>query len=159
QTQSVSATAYIVNYAGTFMRDVDTMRTGLNPSETVLTPSNVNSTQFGKLFSYNIDGVSDATPLYVPNVSIPGQGFHNVVFVATEHDSVYAFDADGLSTNPLWHVSLLNPAAGITSIPSPDTDNGSFCCDLLPEVGITSTPVVDPATGTLYVVAATKEIS
>ena len=92
--QSVNATAYVSNYPGTYTRDFDKLRTGLNPSETVLTPTNVNAVQFGKLFSNAIDGTADASPLYVPSVNISGV-LHNVVYVATEHDSVYAFDADG----------------------------------------------------------------
>jgi hypothetical protein len=153
QFQSSIATVYISNYQGTFTRDVDTLRTGLNGHETVLTPANVNAGQFGKLFSYAIDGVSDASPLYVPNVNIPGLGIHNVVYVATEHDSVYAFDADGLSTNPLWQVNFLG--SGVTTVPPDDTT----CSDITPEIGITGSPVIDPATNTLYVVAKTKEIS
>ena len=154
--QTASATVYVTNYPGTFMRDVDKLRTGLNPNETVLTPANVNSTQFGKLFSYSIDGTADASPLYVPNLNIPGQGFHNVVFVATEHDSVYAFDADGLQTTPLWQDSFIDPANGITVVPPNDTGE---CCDISPEIGITGTPVIDPNTNTLYVVVKTKEVS
>src|SRR5205823_652996 len=96
--------------------------------------------------------------LYVANVNVAGQGFHNVAYVATEHDSVYAFDADGLTPAPLWHVSFINPAAGITTIPAADTDPTTNCCDLEPEVGVTSTPVIDPLTATIYVVAATKEV-
>ena len=75
----------------------DNLRTGQNPSEIALSTANVNQSQFGKLFSYTTDGFSYASPLYVANVNIPGQGFHNVVYVATERDSVFAFDADGLS--------------------------------------------------------------
>jgi hypothetical protein len=157
-SQSATSTVYISNYPGTFTRDIDNLRTGLNANEPILTPANVNVNLFGKLASYSIEGTSDATPLYVANVNIPGKGYHNVVYVATEHDSVYAFDADGLTNTPLWSVSLINPAAGITSIPATDTDTGGNCCDLSPEVGITSTPVIDPGTGTIYVVAATKEI-
>jgi len=158
QSLSVNATVYITNYPGTFMRDVDAFRTGQNLAETLLTPANVNAPQFGRLFSYAIDGVSDASPLYVANVNIPGQGFHNMVFVATEHDSVYAFDAEGLVSGPLWKVSFINPAAGITTITPADTGD---CCpsDMPFESGITGTPVIDPATGTLYVVAITKEVS
>jgi hypothetical protein len=91
-------------------------------------------------------------------VSIPGQGFHNVVYLATEHDSVYAFDADGLSPNPLWKVSFINPAAGVTTITPSDTGD---CCpsDMPIESGITGTPVIDQTAGILYVVAVTKEVS
>src|SRR5205823_11711644 len=111
---SSSATVYVSTYPGTFTRDISQTRIGLNANETVLTPANVNSARFGKLYNYPIDGTADASPLYVANVTIPGQGAHNVIYVATEHDSVYAFDADGLQTTPLWHVSFINPAAGTT---------------------------------------------
>jgi nitrogen fixation protein FixH len=150
---TANATVNVTNYPGTFTRDVDKLRTGLNPNETVLTPTNVNSTRFGKLFSYSIDGTSDASPLYVPSVAISGQGVHNVVYVATEHDSVYAFDADGLQTNPLWHDSFVN-GSSVTVVPPGDTGE---CCDISPEIGITGSPVIDPATNTLYVVVKTKE--
>lgn len=131
----------------------DVARTGQNLHETILTTKNVNTKQFGKLFSYPIEGQAYAQPLYVPNVSIPGQGTHNVVYVATEHDQVYAFDADGLTTKPLWHDSFIDPARGITTV----STKNSFCPSIRPEVGITSTPVIDPASGTLYVSAETDE--
>jgi hypothetical protein len=156
---AANATVYLVNWTGTFTRDVDTLRTGLNPNEVVLTPSNVNSTTFGKVFSYPIDGHADASPLYVPNVNIGGH-LHNVVYVATEHDSVFAFDADGTQTTPLWQVSFINPSTGITTVPALDVGGCSNnVCDIGPEIGITGTPVIDPSTNTLYVVAKTKEVN
>jgi hypothetical protein len=94
----------------------DNMRSGLNPHETNLMPANVNVTTFGKLFSYPVDGYLYAEPLYVSQLAIPGQGAHNVVYVASEHDSVYAFDADGLVPLPLWHKSFIDPANGITTV-------------------------------------------
>ena len=154
--QSVNATVYVSNYPGTFTRDIDKLRTGLNPNEIVLTPANVNSNQFGKLFSYPLDGTADASPLYVASVNIPGSGLHNVVYVATEHDSVYAFDADGRQAAPLWRRSFINPANGINPVPPGDTGE---CCDISPEIGITGTPVIDPSTNTLFVVVKTKEVT
>ena len=99
----------------------DNARSGANVNETILTPSNVNKNQFGALFNYPIDYLALAQPLYVPNVNIPGKGTHNVVYVATMADSVYAFDADsnaGSNATPLWWVNFTNPAIygpGITT--------------------------------------------
>ena len=155
QSLSANATAHISNYSGMFTFHNDNMRTGQNLSEIVLKPSNVNSSTFGKLFSIPLDGVALASPLYVVNIPIPSQGTHNVVYVATEHDSVYAFDANG-SPTPLWKKSFIDPANGITTIPAADTGE---CCDIAPEIGITSTPVIDKNTNTIYVLAKTKEVS
>lgn len=130
----------------------DNARTGQNLNETILKPSNVNAKTFGKLFIASVDGKVDAQPLYMSNVTIPGQGMHNVLFVATEHDSVYALDANTGRT--LWHVSLLKSA----ETPS---DNRN-CGQVTPEIGITATPVIDPkigSHGTIYVVAMTKDAS
>src|SRR5207244_7947359 len=87
----------------------DNSRTGQNLKETILTLSNVNSTHFGKRFTRSVNGWIFAQPLYVPNVTIPGKGTHNVVYVATETDNVYAFDADGITTTPLWRRNFTNP--------------------------------------------------
>ena len=131
----------------------DLARTGQNLYETILTPSRVTSGQFGPLFSALVDGQVYAQPLYMQSLNIPGKGLHNVVFVATEHDGVYAFDADRKADAPLWYVNFTNPALGITTAPA-----DSLACSVIsPEVGITGTPVIDPATGTLYVVAMTLE--
>src|SRR5208282_4932212 len=136
----LSVTSHTGNgFAGVFTQHNDNSRTGQNLNETVLTPSLVgNTATFGKKFSQPVDGFIYAQPLYVPNVSIAG-GTHNVVYVATEGDSVYAFDADsnaGGNAAPLWHASLLGP--GETTVSSA---NDIGCTDLVPQVGITSTPV------------------
>jgi hypothetical protein len=128
----------------------DNARTGQNLSETILTPSNVNSSSFGKLFVITVDGKVDAQPLYLTQVSIPNQGMHNVLYVATEHASVYGLDAD--TGKALWQVSML--AAGETT----SDDHG--CSQITPEIGVTSTPVIDPKAGphgTIYVVAMSKD--
>ena len=136
----------------------DSANTGQNLAETVLTPSNVNSTQFGKEFSVSLDGYVYAQPLYMEDVTTTAgtdPGLHNVVFVATEHDSVYAIDAN--SGTVLWQNSfLLSGLPGASSIiPVPASDIGVN--DLRPEIGITGTPVIDTDTNTLYAVARTKE--
>jgi Bacterial Ig-like domain (group 1) len=134
----------------------DNSRDGQNTSETLLTTTNVNSASFGKLFSYSVDGFVAAQPLYMPNVQIGGNT-HNVVFVATQHDSVFAFDADGHNGSaPLWQVSLINPAQGITSIPI--NEQGCNGVTGYPEMGIQGTPVIDPIGNTMYVVAKTKTL-
>lgn len=127
----------------------DVARIGQNLKETVLTPGTVNSANFGKLFTISTDGKVDAEPLYLSNFSIGGTS-HNVLYVASEHDSVYAFDAD--TGTSLWHVSML-PAGESTS----DTHG---CGQVVPEIGITSTPVIDRKAGphgTVYVVAMSKD--
>jgi hypothetical protein len=131
----------------------DNQRTGQNVGETLLTPENVNSTGFGKVFSYPVDGAIYGEPLYVANLQI--QGVRNVVYVVTQHDSVYAFDADNKAPGLLWHVGFVDPTANITSVPC--ADEPSACTFMGTEIGISSTPVIDIATRTLYVCAFTKE--
>jgi hypothetical protein len=131
----------------------DNSRTGQNLNETTLTPANVNQNSFGQLFSANVDGYVVGQPLYLQNVAVPNLGMHNVVYVATLHDSVYAFDADTGAL--LWQVSFINPAMGITSVPVSDT--GCAGVTKFTEHGVVGTGVIDPNSGTLYLVAKTKE--
>ena len=154
-TQSATSHVVITNFGGAFTYQYDNARTGQNLQETVLTTGNVNPAQFGKLFSYPADGQIYAEPLYVPNVSIPGNGSHNVIFVATENDSVYAFDADGLSSVPLWHTNFAYPPTGYTPIPCGDTGD----CTITPQIGITSTPVIDPTNNVLFVHTQAKDVT
>jgi hypothetical protein len=130
----------------------NTARTGLNSAETALTLSNVNSASFGRLFTLTLDGRVDAEPLYLSAVPIPGSGTHNLLIVATEHDSVYAFDADTGSL--IWHVSTLE--SGET------TSDDRGCSQVSPEIGITSTPAIQRPTGSngvIYAVAMSKDSS
>src|SRR3984957_10299643 len=129
----------------------DLSRSGQNPSESRLTLTNVTSSSFGLLRNLPVDGKVDAQPLYVSRLSVSGSQ-HNVVFAATEHDSVYAFDADTGSV--LWHVSLLESGEALS--------DPHGCSQVTPEIGVTSTPVIDRsagAHGTLYVVAMSKDAS
>ena len=135
----------------------DIGRTGLNPTETVLTPTNVSAAgSFGKLYTVPLDGRTFTQPLYVPSLTING-ATHNVAFVGTTHDSVYALDTQANGA-VLWKASLLDSAHGAAAgaIPDPQSDTG--CGDVdNPEYGITGTPVIDASTGTLYVVSLTLE--
>jgi len=130
----------------------DNLRTGANTNETTLTPANVNSTEFGQLGAFKVDGKVDAQPLYLSNVSIPGIGTRNVLYVVTEHGSVFAFDADsvrGGTPKTLWMTSTQSPG----EIPSDDRG----CDQVTPEIGITSTPVIDRGRGAIYLVAVSKD--
>ncbi|HTC14573.1 MAG TPA: hypothetical protein VK695_02100, partial [Steroidobacteraceae bacterium] len=128
----------------------DAGRTSQNLNEATLTTASVSVATFGKVYTFPVDGQVYAQPLYKSNLTIAGKGTFNVVFVATEHSSVYAFDAD--AATPIWHRSFINPATGLTSRPT----NASLE-DINPEVSITSTPVIDPTSNTLYVVAQTVQ--
>jgi hypothetical protein len=129
----------------------DNSRTGATLVEKLLTPQNVNANQFGKLGAFRVDGAVYAQPLFIPSLDIPGKGKHDVLFIATEHDSVYAFDAGRPNDPPLWQVSLLDKKLGSL----PVSARAAQCPFIRPEIGITSTPVIDLKTGTLYVLART----
>ncbi len=154
-TKSAQASVTVA-YQGMLTYRNDLGRTGQNLSETTLTPANVNFAKFGKLISYSVDDAIYTQPLYVASVTIPNQGVHNVIYVATAHDSVYAFDADGKTPGPLWQVSFINPAAGVNTVSQTSVATTGFPGG---EIGILGTPVIDPAGGTIYVVAYTNESS
>ncbi|MGA2103321.1 MAG: immunoglobulin domain-containing protein [Candidatus Sulfotelmatobacter sp.] len=151
---SNAATLTINQVAGT-TTDVltyhnDIARTGQNLTETTLTSSNVNSAKFGKLGFYSVDGLVDAEPLYASSVSVPTKGTHNLLIVPTENDSVYAFDADSGAT--IWQITTLKTGESAS-------DDRS-CGQVSPEIGVTSTPVIDRAqgpNGAVYVVAMSKD--
>jgi len=149
-----TATVYLVGLAGVYTNKNDNARSGQNLQETVLTAQNVNVSTFGRLFSFPIDGAEVAQPLYVANVYVPSPlngsaGYHNVVYFATEHDSVFAYDADGKVQGPLWQDSFIDPPS-VVPVPG-------VCINATGEWGVTPTPVIDPNTNTMYVEARTLE--
>jgi len=148
--QSASATIGVTDLTGVTTYHNNLSRDGTNTREYALTTSNVNSSTFGKLFSCSVDAEVYAQPLWVPNLSIGG-GTHNVIFVATQNDTVYAFDADASPCLQYWRKSFLS--AGVTAVPFGDTGSS----EINTIIGITGTPVIDLASQTLYVVAKTKE--
>jgi hypothetical protein len=161
-SKTATATIGVTNLTGVTTYLYGNARQGANTQEYALTTSGVtavNSNNFGKLFSCTVDAPIYAEPLWVAQMTISG-GTHNVVFVATEHDSVYAFDADASPCTQLWQASLIDTAHGAAS--STETwvtsiDNN--CTDLVPDIGIVGTPVIDPNTQTLYVVSKSKNAS
>src|SRR5580658_1755372 len=159
-TKSATATIGVTDLPGVFTYRNDGTRTSINSQEYLLTPSNVNTSSFGKLFSCAVDESVYAQPLWVPNVAIGG-GVHNIVIVATQNDSVYVFDADngsGTTCTQYWKASLLTSAygAGSGATPIPPAATGETG-DIPTEIGITSTPVIDPTTNYLYLVSNTEE--
>lgn len=150
-----SAQVEVTDFAGMLTWRNDNLRSGVNNKELALSPATVNSAKFGKLFSCAVDGFAYAQPLYMPNVLIPGSGTHNVVFVATENDSVFAFDADSNPCVQLWQTSLIPP--GSQAVPMPNTDLA--ISDIVPYVGITGTPVISASASLLYVSAETSTIA
>jgi hypothetical protein len=159
-SKSASATIGVTNLASVSTYHNNLSRDGTNTREFALTTSSVTPTTFGKLFSCPVDGAVYAQPLWVPNVTIGG-GTHNVIFVATEHDSVYAFDADGAATcTQYWQASLLDAAHGAGTGAAPvNPGDTSELGDISGEIGITGTPVIDTISKALYVVSKTKESS
>ncbi|MGC2331271.1 MAG: hypothetical protein WA581_07455, partial [Candidatus Acidiferrales bacterium] len=157
-TESAAATIGVTDLKGVYSYHNDLARDGVNAQEYVLTTSNVNTSTFGKRFSCTVDGAVYAQPLWVANLTINGAQ-HNVVFVATEHDSLFAFDADANPCVQLWSVSLIDTNhganSGETTVPAGTSGNlvGQGYGDITPEVGVTGTPVIDPSTNTLYVVS------
>ncbi len=165
---SATATVAVTAFSGTFSWRNDASLTGENRQELALTPVTITGGQFGKLFACPVDGDVYAQPLYFANANVTaGAIHHNIVYVATEHDSVYAFDADANPCQQIWQANFVNvlggAVQGISTVPACQTitttcaSNDVSSTDIVPEIGITGTPVIDPASGTLYVVAATKE--
>jgi hypothetical protein len=150
---SASSMIAVTDLTGVLTYHYDPGRSGQNLQEYALTPSTVNPSTFGPLFTCSVQGYVYAAPLYLANFNLGGKT-RNVVFIATEHDIVYAFDADSPSCVQLWSTSFLS--SGVTTVPAADTGAGTPS-DLTPEIGITSTPVIDPSSNTLYVEAKTKE--
>lgn len=148
---AVALVALVPAIAQVTTSQYDNTRTGATLGEKILTPQNVNVRQFGKLGAFKVDGPVYAQPLFLPSVEIPGKGMHDVLYVATEHDSVYAFDANRPGDPPLWHRNFVDKARGMRVV----SEDMVGCPFIRPDVGITSTPVIDRKTGTLYVLART----
>jgi hypothetical protein len=157
-TKSASNSIGVTDLSGVLTYHNNLSRDGTNIHEFALTPSSVNVSSFGKLFSCQADGAIYAQPLWVPNLTVAGSS-HNVIIVGTQHESLYAFDADAAPCKMLWHANLIDSAhggtSGETSVPSAGAGAlvGNGFGDISPEVGITGTPVIDPTTNTLYVVS------
>jgi hypothetical protein len=154
-TKSRSATIKITDLPGVFTYHNNRSRDGTNTHEYALSPRTVSQATFGKRLSCTLDGAAYTQPLWMPHVSIGGT-MHNLVFVGTEHDTAYAFDADHIPCLKIWHVNLLDNAHGGTAetpVPAPDVEPYLV---IQPEIGITGTPVIDPASKTLYIVSTSE---
>jgi len=161
-TDSIQFTTWPTNaatmFAAVLTHHNDNARTGANLDEHILTAKNVNTNQFGLVFSRSVDDQVYAQPLVMTNVSIPGRGTRNLLIVATVNDSVYGFDADDASLSvPYWHASLLGSNAVAPRNSDMTGACGGFYQDFSGKIGIVGTPVIDSSTGTMYVVARTKE--
>jgi hypothetical protein len=156
-SSSASATISVTALPGVLTYHNDLQRDGSNPQEYALTPSSVATATFGKLFSCAVDGAVYGQPLWVPGLTIAG-GIHNVIFVATQHDSVFAFDADANPCVTYWQVNLLDTLHGGTANETPVAWNDVGYCygDIYPEAGVTGTPVINPKTSTIYLVSASE---
>jgi len=156
-SKSASATIGVSDLGGITTYHYDLARDGVNAHEFALSTANVRATNFGKLFSCAVDGAVYAEPLWLPALNING-AVHNVIFVATQHDSLYAFDADASPCQQLWHASLLDALHGGVAVETPVywADVGSGYQDIIPEIGVTGTPVIDSASGTLYVISKSE---
>jgi hypothetical protein len=159
-TQSGSVTIGVTDLPGIYTYHNDLARSGVNDREYALSASTVNSKSFGKLFSCSVDGAVYTQPLWVADVKINGAP-HNVVFVGTEHDSLYAFDADAAPCSQLWKADLTDMAHGGTGLERTVSGKlvGRGDGDLLPEIGITGTPVIDPASRIIYVVSKSMSLT
>ena len=165
-SKTASVSVAVTDLSGVATYHNNTSRNGSNTQEYALSPSTVTTSTFGKLFSCTVDGAVYAQPLWVPNLTI-SSAKHNVIFIATQHESLYAFDADANTSpcTPLWHANLIDSAhganSGETAVPSSGSGAlvGGGSGDIAPEVGVTGTPVIDPTTNTLFVVSKSAIIS
>ena len=156
-TKSASAPVGVTDLPGILTYHYDAARDGVNAREFALSPSTVTPAKFGLIFSCPVDGAIYAEPLWMPSLIVNGSQ-HNVVFVATQHDSLYAFDADTQPCQQLWHINLIDGNHGGTAGEAPLfwQDVGNCYGDIQPEVGVTGTPVIDSATNTLYIVSKSE---
>ena len=160
-SEHASASVAVTDLAGVTTYHNNVARDGTNTQEWALKPATLGVASFGKRFACAVDGAVYTQPLWVPSLSVGGT-IHNVIFVATQHDSAYAFDADASPCVKLWQAALLDTGkhggtAGETPVPAADVGGGAL--DIQPEIGVTGTPVIDPATSTLYVISKSEDLT